>query len=238
MQVGRPGLVGVGGGVHRRLQRRRPRGTRRRRRARLDWGASARRPCLPGRYDTVLPPTAVADLMIYLAWTMDGRAAHEGRPRSPGRRRHCASASGSRPCRSPWPATRARPGWRTSRSSPPRVPTRASASSTTARPPAGVDWVREGVITELAYSRAEAAEFGTTFAPPGDNLLLTGGAAAPSTTSSPPRTAASCSRAFGTSAGRPDDAAAHRSHARRRWSFDTAPIFNGGANGVGPEKVW
>ena len=28
---------------------------------------------------------------------------------------------------------------------------------------------------ELAYSRAEAAEFGTAFAPPGDNLLLTGG---------------------------------------------------------------
>jgi predicted Zn-dependent protease len=39
-----------------------------------------------------------------------------------------------------------------------------------------VDWVREGVITELAYSRAEAAEFGTSFTPPGDNLLLTGGA--------------------------------------------------------------
>ena len=36
--------------------------------------------------------------------------------------------------------------------------------------------MREGVITELAYSRAEAAEFGTSFAPSGDNLLLTGGA--------------------------------------------------------------
>ena len=31
---------------------------------------------------------------------------------------------------------------------------------------------------ELAYSRAEAAEFGAAFAPPGDNLLLTGGSAA------------------------------------------------------------
>jgi predicted Zn-dependent protease len=41
-----------------------------------------------------------------------------------------------------------------------------------------VEWLREGVVHELAYSRAEAAEFGTAFAPAGDNLLLTGGSAA------------------------------------------------------------
>jgi predicted Zn-dependent protease len=33
----------------------------------------------PGRYDTILPPTAVADLMIDLYWASDGRDAHEGR---------------------------------------------------------------------------------------------------------------------------------------------------------------
>jgi predicted Zn-dependent protease len=33
----------------------------------------------PGRYDVVLPPTAVADLMIYLYWTGAARDAHEGR---------------------------------------------------------------------------------------------------------------------------------------------------------------
>ena len=33
----------------------------------------------PGRYDTVLPPTAVADFLLYLAWSAGGRAAHEGR---------------------------------------------------------------------------------------------------------------------------------------------------------------
>ncbi len=32
-----------------------------------------------GRYETMLPPSAVADLMIYLSWTMDGRGAQEGR---------------------------------------------------------------------------------------------------------------------------------------------------------------
>ena len=45
---------------------------------RLDWGR--RRVALPaGRYETLLPPSAVADLMIYLAWSMDGRPAQEGR---------------------------------------------------------------------------------------------------------------------------------------------------------------
>ncbi len=44
---------------------------------RLDW---ARRQCdaPAGRYDTVLPPTAVADLMTVLAWSAGGRAAYEG----------------------------------------------------------------------------------------------------------------------------------------------------------------
>jgi predicted Zn-dependent protease len=32
-----------------------------------------------GRYDTVLPPSAVADLMVYAYWSADARSAHEGR---------------------------------------------------------------------------------------------------------------------------------------------------------------
>jgi predicted Zn-dependent protease len=32
-----------------------------------------------GRYETIMAPTAVADMMIYLAWSMDGRGAQEGR---------------------------------------------------------------------------------------------------------------------------------------------------------------
>ncbi len=44
---------------------------------RLDWAGN--RVELPaGRYETILPPSAVADLMIYLMWTMEGRAAEEG----------------------------------------------------------------------------------------------------------------------------------------------------------------
>jgi predicted Zn-dependent protease len=41
-----------------------------------------------------------------------------------------------------------------------------------------VEWVRDGAVGELAYSRAEAAEFGTAFTPVAGNLLLTGGSAA------------------------------------------------------------
>ena len=45
---------------------------------RLGW---ARRTVeLPaGRYETLMPPSTVADMMIYLNWTMDGRGAQEGR---------------------------------------------------------------------------------------------------------------------------------------------------------------
>lgn len=45
---------------------------------RLSWGR--RRVDLPaGRYETLLPPSAVSDLMIYLYWTAGARDAHEGR---------------------------------------------------------------------------------------------------------------------------------------------------------------
>jgi predicted Zn-dependent protease len=47
-------------------------------RRKLGW--SQRRVELPaGRYETLLPPSAVADLMIYAYWTMQARDADEGR---------------------------------------------------------------------------------------------------------------------------------------------------------------
>lgn len=45
---------------------------------RLEW--ARRRVELPaGRYDTILPPSAVGDLMIYLYWSAGARDAHDGR---------------------------------------------------------------------------------------------------------------------------------------------------------------
>jgi predicted Zn-dependent protease len=47
-------------------------------RRKLGW--AQRRVDLPaGRYETLLPPSAVADLMIYMYWTMQARDADEGR---------------------------------------------------------------------------------------------------------------------------------------------------------------
>ncbi len=47
---------------------------------RLGW--SDRTVALPaGRYETVLPPSAVSDLMIPLMWAMEGRGAQEGHTR-------------------------------------------------------------------------------------------------------------------------------------------------------------
>ena len=45
---------------------------------RLDW-QQRRITLAAGRYETILPPTAVADLMIYLHWTAAARDAAEGR---------------------------------------------------------------------------------------------------------------------------------------------------------------
>ena len=45
---------------------------------RLGW--AERTADLPaGRYETLMPPSTVADMMIYLGWSMDGRGAQEGR---------------------------------------------------------------------------------------------------------------------------------------------------------------
>ena len=44
---------------------------------RLGW-AKRRVDLEAGRYDTILPPTAVADLMIYAYWTAAAREAHDG----------------------------------------------------------------------------------------------------------------------------------------------------------------
>jgi predicted Zn-dependent protease len=42
---------------------------------------------------------------------------------------------------------------------------------------ARVDWIRDGTINALAYTRAAAAEFDAPPAVPADNLLMTGGSA-------------------------------------------------------------
>ncbi len=144
--------------------------------ARLEWGR--RRVTLPaGRYETLLPPSAVADLMLYLAWSMDGRPAQEGRsalagpdgPRTGERLTGLPLTLASDPVA---PGLEYQPYLTATRSGD------GVSVFDNGAPARRIEWVREGVINELGYSRAEAAEFGTAFTPGGDNLLLTGGSPA------------------------------------------------------------
>jgi predicted Zn-dependent protease len=140
---------------------------------RLGW--ASRRVELPaGRYETILPPSAVADMMIYLGWSMTGRGAQEGRNAL------SAPSGGTRVGEklTDLPLTLysdpAAPGLGCT----PFV-TATSSSETLSVFDNGmnigrVDWIRDGVINALAYSRAAADEFGAPVAVAADNIVMTG----------------------------------------------------------------
>lgn len=143
---------------------------------RLEWGK--RRVTLPaGRYETLLPPSAVSDLLIYLTWSMEGRSAQEGRsalsgpdgPRVGERLTALPLTMASDPAA---PGMEYEPFLTTERSG------EGISVFDNGAPTRRTEWVREGAIAELIYSRAEAAKYGTPFTPGGDNLLLTGGSTA------------------------------------------------------------
>jgi predicted Zn-dependent protease len=130
-----------------------------------------------GRYETIMPPSTVSDMMIYLAWSMAGRGAQEGRTAlsAPGG----GTRVGERLTELPL-----------SLFSDPMAPGLActpfvavSSSSETVSvfdngmEIAQVDWIRNGVINALAYPRATAAKFDAKVAVAADNLVMTGGSA-------------------------------------------------------------
>jgi predicted Zn-dependent protease len=141
---------------------------------RLDW--SRRTVELPaGRYETLMPPSTVADMMIYLGWSMDGRGAHEGRTAlsAPGggtrvgeKLTDLALTMYSDPLA---------PGLECA----PFVHTAAGSERLSVFDNGlgidRVDWIRDGTIASLVYPRATAAEFGVAPAVPADNLVMTGG---------------------------------------------------------------
>lgn len=143
---------------------------------RLDW--SARTVALPaGRYETVLPPSAVSDLMIPLMWAMEGRGAQEGHTALS---RKGGTRVGER--LTDIPLTLYSDPHADRLGYAPFVATAASSDTLSVfdngMDAGRVDWIRDGVINALAYPRAAAAEFDAPVAAPGDNLLLTGGSAA------------------------------------------------------------
>ncbi|MGH4026542.1 MAG: metallopeptidase TldD-related protein [Pseudonocardiaceae bacterium] len=153
-------------------------------RRRLGW--SQQRVELPaGRYETLLPPTAVADLMIYMAWEMEGRQAHEGRsPFSAARDTSGDTSSGTRIGEqlTELPLTLSSDPSAGRMQTSPFLATTGSSDSVSVFDNGAairrVDWLRDGKINALAYPRGAAEEFGAEFTPPPENLLLTGGSAA------------------------------------------------------------
>lgn len=143
---------------------------------RLNW--SRRTVELPaGRYETLMPPSTVADMMIYLTWTMDGRGAQEGRTAlsAPGGTRVGEKLTDLPLTLYSDPAA---PGLAC-------TPFVAAATSServsvfdNGMDIGRVDWLRDGVVNALAYPRAAAAEFGQPVAVPAGNLMMTGGTAA------------------------------------------------------------
>jgi predicted Zn-dependent protease len=128
-----------------------------------------------GRYETIMPPSTVADMMIYLAWTMGGRGAQEGRTAlaAPGGGTRVGEKLTSLPL-----TLYSDPG-ATGLECAPFVAVSSSSERASVFDNGltidRVDWIRDGVISALGYPRASAAEFDAPVAVGADNLLMTGG---------------------------------------------------------------
>ncbi|MFJ9667219.1 metallopeptidase TldD-related protein [Streptomyces sp. NPDC101219] len=141
---------------------------------RLGW--AERRLELPaGRYETLLPPTAVADLLIYQMWSASGRDAAEGRTvfSAPGG----GTRVGDR--LSDLPLTLRSDPHEPGLESAPFVLAHSSGGDRSVfdngLPLAATDWMRGGELRHLTTSRHSAALTGLPVAPGIDNLVLEGG---------------------------------------------------------------
>ncbi|MDK3255353.1 metallopeptidase TldD-related protein [Blastococcus capsensis] len=134
---------------------------------------SQRRVDLPaGRYETLLPPSAVSDLMIYLYWTMEARDADEGRNvfARPGG----GNRTGDRLAALPL-TLRSDPGFPGLEAAPFQVVGSSSGSASVfdngmATP--AVDWISEGVLANLIRPRAWALKTTAPATAAVDNLIL------------------------------------------------------------------
>jgi predicted Zn-dependent protease len=127
-----------------------------------------------GRYETLMPPSTVADMMIYLGWSMDGRGAQEGRTAlsAPGGTRVGEKLTdlGLTLYSDPVAAGQESSPFVATASSSERVSVFDNGMDI-----GRIDWIRDGTINALAYPRAAAAEFDVPVAVPADNMLMTGG---------------------------------------------------------------
>ncbi|WP_335936048.1 metallopeptidase TldD-related protein [Streptomyces sp. PTD5-9] len=141
---------------------------------RLRW--AERRVDLPaGRYETLLPPSAVADLLVYQLWSSTARDAAEGRTvfsRPGGGTRLGETLSGL-------PLTLRSDPHAPGIEAAPFVIAHASGDSASVfdngLPLTPTDWIRDGRLERLTTTRHTAGLTGLPVAPAIDNLLLDGG---------------------------------------------------------------
>ena len=145
---------------------------------RLGW--ASRKIDLPaGRYETLLPPAAVADLMIYAYWTANARDAEQGRNVfSAG---EGATKIGQR--FSELPITLRSDPFYPGLETIPFVNFTSSLDDTSwafdgGLPINATTWIDRGVLRELIRNRGHAARIGAQPTPPVDNLIMDGGGTA------------------------------------------------------------
>ncbi|MFE0653332.1 metallopeptidase TldD-related protein [Streptomyces sp. NPDC059534] len=141
---------------------------------RLGW--AERRIELPaGRYETLLPPTAVADLMIYQLWSSTARDAVEGRTvfSKPGGGTRLGETL------SPLPLTLRSDPNEPGLESAPFVIAHSSGDDSSVfdngLPVGPIDWIKDGGLAHLITTRHTAGLTRLPVAPGAGNLILDGG---------------------------------------------------------------
>ncbi|WP_285706206.1 metallopeptidase TldD-related protein [Microtetraspora sp. NBRC 16547] len=139
---------------------------------RLDW--AKRRVDLPaGRYETILPPTAVSDLMIYLYWSAGARDAADGRTvfSKPGGGTRIGERLSDVPVR--LYSDPAHPGIECA----PFVVAHASSREQSVFDNGlaldATDWISGGTLANLVQTRHSAELTGLAVTPQIDNLIMT-----------------------------------------------------------------
>lgn len=109
----------------------------------------------PGEYTVLLEPAAVAGLLSFFAWSLDAKAAHEGRSCFSSKEGEKIGVDSVRIFSDP---------------ADPRCPTTPFFGD--GLPTMRVDWVKDGVLTNLSYSRFWAQKTGHVFTGTPTNLIM------------------------------------------------------------------
>ncbi|TDD65120.1 TldD/PmbA family protein [Actinomadura darangshiensis] len=140
---------------------------------RLEWGE--RRVDLPaGRYETILPPSAVADLMIYLYWSAGAQDALDGRTvfSAPGGGTRVGDRLANLPVTlSSDPAAA---GMECAPFLVAHASSRESSVFDNGLALGATDWISDGTLTSLTQTRHSAERTGLPLTPSIDNLAMTG----------------------------------------------------------------